>query len=59
MLGDGLPVQEFVCGDGSLNRVDVEVAVHVTLPVNGISERKCFLMTFWRQGRIKKQIWSI
>lgn len=36
VLGDVLPVEEFVGGNRSLHRVDVEVAVHVALPVDGI-----------------------
>ncbi len=41
MLGDALSVKEFVCGNRSLHRINVKVAVQVTLPVNGIPERKC------------------
>lgn len=36
MLGDALPVQELVGRDGALHRVDVKVAVQVTLPVDGV-----------------------
>lgn len=41
MLGDGLSVKKFVCGNGSLHRIDVEVVVQVALPVDGIPGRKC------------------
>lgn len=41
MLGDALPVKKFVCGNGSLHRIDVEVVVQVTLPVDGIPRSKC------------------
>lgn len=40
VLGDALSVQEFVSGDGSLDRVDVKVAVQVALPVDGVPGRK-------------------
>lgn len=40
MLGDVLPVQQLVGGDGSLHRVDVKVAVQVALPVDGVPERE-------------------
>lgn len=40
MLGDALPVQEFVGGDGALHGVDVKVAVQVALPVDGVPERE-------------------
>lgn len=43
VLGDALSVKEFVCGNGSLHWINVKVAVQVTLPVNGIPERKMFV----------------
>ena len=36
VLGHRLPVQQLVGGDGSLHGVDVEVAVQVALPVDGV-----------------------
>lgn len=40
MLGDALPVQELIGGDGALHRVNVKVAVQVALPVDGVPERE-------------------
>ena len=44
MLGDALPVERLVGGDGARHRVDVEVAVQVTLPVNGVPTQDVGLM---------------
>lgn len=40
MLGDALPVQELVGGNGPLHRIDVKVAVQVAFPVDGVPERR-------------------
>ncbi len=40
VLGYTLPVQKLVGGDGSSDRIDVEEAVQVTLPVDGIPEEQ-------------------
>lgn len=40
MLGYTLPVQKLVGGDGSSDRIDVEEAVQITLPVDGIPKEQ-------------------
>lgn len=40
VLGYTLPVQKLIGGDGSSDRIDVEEAVQVTLPVDGIPEEQ-------------------
>lgn len=41
VLGNALPVQQLVGGNRTFNRIDIKVAVHVTLPVDGIPAGKC------------------
>lgn len=40
VLGYTLPVQKLVGRDGSSDRIDVEEAVQVTLPIDGIPKKE-------------------
>lgn len=46
--GQGLPVQHLVGRDGSFRRIDVEVAVQVTPPVDRVPGRQTKLFFFFQ-----------